>query len=108
MDAYHKKSVEILIPKLESKSMISTVVVLGLTKHLLSPRSSSALRANDALVTGVNFQQYLFGFSAFFNAQAHRGLVQGSGVAGNFLTSLDEASFWSVVRQDIDMSLANQ
>jgi hypothetical protein len=62
----------------------------------------------NAPVTGVDFQQHLSGSSAFVNAQAHRELVQASGVTGNFLSTLHEASFWCFLRQDIDMALANQ
>jgi hypothetical protein len=62
----------------------------------------------NSSVYGVDFKQHLFGSAAIVNAQAHRELVQASGVTGNFLSTLHEASFWSFLRQDIDMALANQ
>jgi hypothetical protein len=105
-DAYHKKSVELLIPRLEhdfqhgrggaDETLLVSTIFLRLYEQMNAPEF------------GVDFQQHLSGSSAFVNAQAHRDRVRESGVTGSFLSSLHEASFWCFLRQDIDMALVNQ
>jgi hypothetical protein len=105
-DAYHEKSVELLIPRLDQDFQCG---VVGADETLLVATIFLRLYEQmNAPVTGVDFQQHLSGSSAFVNAQAHHQLVRESGVTGNFLSTLHEASFWSFLRQDIDMALTNQ
>ncbi|KAK7892233.1 hypothetical protein LTR67_007329 [Exophiala xenobiotica] len=105
-DGYHQKSVELLIPGLEFNlqegrvGADETLLIATIFLRLYEQMNSS--------VYGVDFKQHLSGSAAIVNAQAHRELVQASGVTGNFLSTLHEASFWSFLRQDIDMALANQ
>lgn len=105
-DGYHQKSVELLIPGLEYNlqegrvGADETLLIATIFLRLYEQMNSS--------VYGIDFKQHLSGSAAIVNAQAHRELVQASGVTGNFLSTLHEASFWSFLRQDIDMALANQ
>ena len=105
-DAYYEKSVELLISRLDDdlrsgragadEMLLVATIFLRLYEQMNAP------------VAGVDFQQHLSGSSAFVNAQVHRELVRASGVTGTFLSTLHEASFWSFLRQDIDMALVNQ
>lgn len=106
-DGYHEKSVQLLIPQLDKdlRSGIASADELLLVATIFL-RLYEQMNAPDAR---VDFQQHLSGSSAFVNAQAHRELIQArSGVTGTFLSTLHEASFWSFLRQDIDMALVNQ
>jgi hypothetical protein len=106
VDAYYEKSVELLIPQLDQDlqdgraGIDETLLVATILLYLYEQMNSSVL--------GVDFQQHLSGSSAFVNAQAHRKLVRTSGVTGIFLSTLYKASFWSFLRQDIDIALTNQ
>ena len=105
-DGYHQKSVELLIPRLEKnlqegqRGADETLLIATIFLRLYEQMTSS--------VYGIDFKQHLSGSAAIVNAQAHHKLVQASGVTGNFLSTLHEASFWSFLRQDIDVALANQ
>lgn len=105
-DSFHQKSVELLIPGLENNlqedrvGADETLLIATIFLRLYEQMNSS--------VNGIDFKQHLSGSAAIVNAQAHRELVQAGGVTGNFLSTLHEASFWSFLRQDIDMALANQ
>lgn len=102
-DIYHEESVELLIPRLnddlqsgKDETLLVATIFLRLYEQM------------NAQAAAVDFQQHLSGSSAFVNAQVHRGLVRASEVMGSFLGRLHEASFWSFLRQDIDMALTNQ
>jgi hypothetical protein len=105
-EAYYDKSVALLIRRLDDEIQRG---VAGTDEMVLVATIFLRLYEQmNASIAGVDSQQHLSGSSAFVNAQAHRDLVTAGGVTGTFLSALHEASFWSFLRQDIDMALVNQ